>query len=486
MTSEFFFFVFGAMVVLCGFLQYVIRQRNQPTTTKETQEPEQIKKAEEEESSFRRFQWNYLLVYLIVMEADWLQGPYVYALYEAYGFVKQDIAILFIAGFSSSMVFGTFIGSIADKYGRKNMCMFFGLCYSLSCLTKLFNDFNILLAGRILAGISTSLLFSAFEAWMVFEHFKRGYSAEKLSSTFSMATIGNGLAAIVAGLIASFVADLYGFVAPFMVALGFLVVATLIVASTWCENYGDASINVSQTFTNAVTILRNDPKVPILGLTQSLFEGSMYVFVFMWTPTLNEDPSAPEGQVLPYGVIFACFMVCIMVGSSIFTLLVQRSTKLESIALIVLAFAMASLSVPIFAVNQYVLLLAFLAFEVSCGLYFPCFGTLRGTHIPESARATIMNFFRVPLNFLVVVVLRKVDAFSNQTVFAVCAAWLISAFVLAKIFGKYTSGEETKRKGSDLELSSGPSEPNMDGGEEEAYFQNQREDEKEYELRERN
>ena len=29
MTPEFFFFVFGALVVLCGFLQYVIRQRNQ-------------------------------------------------------------------------------------------------------------------------------------------------------------------------------------------------------------------------------------------------------------------------------------------------------------------------------------------------------------------------------------------------------------------------------------------------------------------------
>jgi hypothetical protein len=146
--------------------------RVQPVASKEEQEPEQLKKAEEEQSSFRRFQWNYLLVYLIVMgtrvwccmssdrqreggreresrsvltfgrspEADWLQGPYVYALYEAYGFVKQvqtvihviilphlftilltslsvsqDIAILFIAGFSSSMVFGTFIGSIADK-----------------------------------------------------------------------------------------------------------------------------------------------------------------------------------------------------------------------------------------------------------------------------------------------------------------------------------------------------------------------------------
>jgi MFS family permease len=299
-----------------------------------------------------------------------------------------------------------------------------------------------------------------------------------------MATIGNGLAAIVAGLIASFVAEIYGFVAPFMVALCFLILATLIVASTWSENYGDSTINVSQTFSNAVTILRNDPKVPILGLTQSLFEGSMYVFVFMWTPALNEDPNAIKDQALPYGVIFACFMVCIMVGSSIFTLLVQKSIKLESIALVVLGFALVSLSVPIFAVNQYVLLLAFLAFEVSCGLYFPCFGTLRGTHIPESARATIMNFFRVPLNFLVVVVLRKVDAFSNQTVFAVCAAWLITALVLAKIFGRYTAGEESKRKGSDLELSSINAVAKEDG-EEEAYFQNQREEARETELRER-
>jgi hypothetical protein len=39
-----------------------------------------------------------------------------------------------------------------------------------------------------------------------------------------------------------------------------------------------------------------------------------------------------------------------MVGSSIFTLLVQKSIKLESIALVVLGFALVSLSVPIFAV----------------------------------------------------------------------------------------------------------------------------------------
>lgn len=46
---------------------------------------------------------------------DWLQGPYVYALYEYYGFTVKDIGRLFIAGFGSSMVFGTVVGSLADK-----------------------------------------------------------------------------------------------------------------------------------------------------------------------------------------------------------------------------------------------------------------------------------------------------------------------------------------------------------------------------------
>ena len=46
---------------------------------------------------------------------DWLQGPYVYALYESYGMSKQDIELLFVAGFGASMVFGPIAGSLADK-----------------------------------------------------------------------------------------------------------------------------------------------------------------------------------------------------------------------------------------------------------------------------------------------------------------------------------------------------------------------------------
>ena len=44
-----------------------------------------------------------------------MQGPYVYALYDFYGMDTRQIELLFVAGFGSSMLFGTIVGSCADK-----------------------------------------------------------------------------------------------------------------------------------------------------------------------------------------------------------------------------------------------------------------------------------------------------------------------------------------------------------------------------------
>ena len=49
-----------------------------------------------------------------MLAGDWLQGPYVYHLYEHYGFSVRDIGRLFIMGFGSSAVFGTLAGAMAD------------------------------------------------------------------------------------------------------------------------------------------------------------------------------------------------------------------------------------------------------------------------------------------------------------------------------------------------------------------------------------
>jgi Sugar-tranasporters, 12 TM len=78
----------------------------------------------------------YLMVYLLAAFSDWLQGPYVYALYADYGYSQHDIALLFVAGFGSSMVFGSFVGSMADWGGRKLFVLLFAVLYGMSCMTK--------------------------------------------------------------------------------------------------------------------------------------------------------------------------------------------------------------------------------------------------------------------------------------------------------------------------------------------------------------
>ena len=42
--------------------------------------------ATQQRASFYSFRNNYLLVNSLMMAGDWLQGPYIYALYEIYGF----------------------------------------------------------------------------------------------------------------------------------------------------------------------------------------------------------------------------------------------------------------------------------------------------------------------------------------------------------------------------------------------------------------
>merc|ERR1719401_515978 len=84
-------------------------------------------------SGFRAYQWTYLCVWCVCVAADWLQGPYVYALYAAYGFSSSEIAQLFVAGFGSSLAFGCVVGSVTDKFGRKRCCMAYCSLYILSC-----------------------------------------------------------------------------------------------------------------------------------------------------------------------------------------------------------------------------------------------------------------------------------------------------------------------------------------------------------------
>jgi len=258
--------------------------------------------------------------------------------------------------------------------------------------------------GRFLSGISTSLLFSVFESWMVCEHFKNGFDSSLLGDTFSYATFGNGLVAVLAGLVANTAADSFGYSAPFVVAILPLSVVASVVYCSWPENYGNQTISIGASLTKAFGLIRNDSRIAALGLAQSCFEGAMYTFVFMWTPALKsvaESLAEVEGKELTestsqyLGVIFAVFMVCVMVGSSIFKLFASRKENVYKMPLLLHAASFTAMCITsVFFAKKGVVYVMFLVFETTVGMFYPCYGVIKSERIPEDIRSSVMNIFR--------------------------------------------------------------------------------------------
>ena len=351
---------------------------------------------------FQKFQRSFFAPYLLALFSDWLQGPYVYRLYSQYGYAPAQIATLYIVGFAASVVFGTCTGPLADRFGRKRMCICFCFLYTLCCLTKTSPNFWWLFAGRIFGGVSTSILFSTFEAWYVCQHAYFGFPNDWISNTFSTSTFWNGILAIAAGVTADIGAEWLGLgpVAPFIAAIPCLILSGLFVSRFWMENYGSREKSLRRSCVDGLTVIFHDPTILLLGIVQSTFESIMYIFVFLWTPILDS-----AGGNWPLGLVFSCFMVCLMIGSSINTLLLVRGIRPANILLIAIVCSLVSmvtcsLSTSVNHHSAVTSFVAFLLMEISVGIYFPAIGYLRSQVIPESLRANIMNWFRVPLNVI--------------------------------------------------------------------------------------
>ena len=87
-----------------------------------------------------------------------------------------------------------------------------------------------------------------------------------------------------------------------------------------------------------------DEKVALLGITQSCFESAMFIFVFEWTPALESSASTMH---LPHGLIFAVFMVCIMIGSNLFKTFLGWQ-PVEHFSRGVFVVSSVALAVPVF------------------------------------------------------------------------------------------------------------------------------------------
>jgi len=178
----------------------------------------------------------------------------------------------------------------------------------------------------------------------------------------------------------------------------------------------------------------------------------------MWTPALKPAAGTviAEGEetVSDYlGNIFAVFMVCVMVGSSVFKILAQKSKELYKIPLYLHACAFFSMAgVTLFLDNKPVVYVCFLVFEASVGVFWPAYGTIKSEKIPEDIRSAVMNIFRIPLNAFVVLLLLKIKYLDSSTVFTICTFAHGMAFLCYLYFYNTLKTGEKEQQHGDTEL----------------------------------
>ena len=179
-------YFFNANLVALALTTALIKITDRLTSKNKSSDEDEPKPA-----AIKSLQIKFLAVFWLLKCADWLQGPYFYEVYSSKIFngVPASLAVvskLFLTGFASTALFGPIVGRLSDSKGRKRGTLAFVLLYSLGAASTKSNILGVLLMGRVLSGIGTSLLFSAPEAWMVGEAMSKEKGGQYLGETFGL------------------------------------------------------------------------------------------------------------------------------------------------------------------------------------------------------------------------------------------------------------------------------------------------------------
>ncbi|KAI5917103.1 hypothetical protein F4810DRAFT_716782 [Camillea tinctor] len=156
--------------------------------------------------------------------------------WDEHGLSAGLVSSLFTTGFMSSALSGYFVGALSDRHGRRLLCLIYCLLYALSCIFTIIPSVPLLFLGRVLGGISTSILFSVFDSWMVtnFRERKLVKFGCDLSRTYATTSTVNSLAAILGGVASEVSVRVTGTKkAPFMLSAVLLWSALQVMWSHW-------------------------------------------------------------------------------------------------------------------------------------------------------------------------------------------------------------------------------------------------------------
>ncbi|KRY56957.1 Major facilitator superfamily domain-containing protein 5, partial [Trichinella britovi] len=392
----------------------------------------------------------YAFGHLIVLFADSLQAPYIYYLFATYGYKESDIALLYAVGLFTNLICGLFLNYILQKFERRVVCCVCCVLTSGSCFLKASSDYYVLMWSRIFDGVAATMLLAPFQEWYLHEHLNRyDFPKEWVAITFRYVFVRSIIFSIIAGYVAQFTEKVFETtVFPFLLCVPILSVAIIWIFCKWAPNRQEmrSGNHLWNDLTRAKRILLRRPNALIVCIIQSLYEGSFYLFIFMWTPIFIQ--LNPDANYSPsFGNIYACFMASTLLGTILYRRL-STHLSISNLLSIATACSLAGMGFSVLVgypgetsgVKYKILLLTLCLYQTGVGLYFPVMQRQQKDILPAEARPVLLALFRVPLNIIAIgalLFLHSHDYYGNWLLLVLCTALLavclLTTFLLTSL-----------------------------------------------------
>lgn len=359
---------------------------------------------------FQVFQSGFLSGYSMVILCELIAAASFYHTFISLHLTLEKITMLYITTITASTLAGV-ATEIVDVGTRKDKCVISAMLYSISMFSILFGGhYEMILLGRIVYGVASSLHHTSFESYAVHEHSSLGFPEDWLGHTFSLLTHCMALMAALSGILGQIAASTGQLGCPALCCALFAVSAAYMVI-TWEKDLNSPRFMLSSFIYNmnsTISAVRSNKQILLLLAISSLCEASMLVFTFYWAPWMSALASE-EDERISYEVLFSCLIMASMLGNYFFQLF--SSSALGGYGGTFQAVILCS-SVSYFlgAVFQTPMLAFLISLVVhGCmGGYYPAVGFFRGKLMVPELRSTALIILRVSSLLLAVLLLATI------------------------------------------------------------------------------
>ena len=385
--------------------------------------------------------WKYLSAYILTRASTWAKGPYLFTLYHDYhGFTVEQIGVLYIIDAVFSFISTPVFGSCADKYGRRLFSSLYDVFVVINVSLRITCIKSLAYIAQVFTGLGSTLLTTPFESWIVYESEKLyGDDSEGrelfLQDVFKDQALYDSICSIVVCSITAVLFTYFGIFVPLFFCILMASIGYCVIQFTWDENKPNSTSTVStyESFFDALQELKKRDVLSV-GIIESLWMACLNLFIFVWTPILQETTETGEMNV---GFIFFTFVIMLIVGTLLFELLVIYLRMDYYWGFFVSLFTEFIGMGIVYLVPSFSLRMICLSFVNLCGGFFPPINSIiKSKILIEKYRATLMNIYKIPPNIYFIVVLLFLKKMAPITIVLIMNIMLGLAvlFTLSLIF----------------------------------------------------